>query len=53
MVNESLPYLTQPRETKERELIFRPLSAIREQFWMLFDTKLSTHLLDSIVEFFG
>ena len=49
----SLPYLTQPRETKGRVLIFRPLSTIREEFWMLFDTKLSTHLLDSIVEFFG
>ena len=49
----SLPYLTQPRGLMVLKLIFRPLSTIREQFWMFFDTKFSAHLLDSIMKFFG
>lgn len=49
----SLPYLTQPRGLRVLMLIFRPLSSIREQFWMFFDTKFSAHFLDSIMEFFG
>ena len=52
MGNESLPYLTQPREAAGLVLIFRPLPSTREQTRMLFDTEFTSHLLNSVVEFF-